>query len=190
MVAQIPTARHSVPFGVFVPSGVGGASRSRNEHRAHDFHSWLDWKGNMCGKWRSVQGENETKQVLSKHDMQSIGLQSSDQMVYRFSFSNTLGQWVGFFEYEWPCRPWLIPMFSLHGGWTVLERGKGNRNKIVFGGCSCMRMGHCNIICFFLTPFCRDRVTGNCFTGQLPPGIGTVFILASLQMCKVQGKVH
>ena len=29
----------------------------------------------------------------------------------------------------------------------------------------------------------------SCFTGQLP-GIGTVFILASLQMCKVQGKVH
>ena len=34
---------------------------------------------------------------------------------------------------------------------------------------------------FFLTPFCRDRVSGSCLTGQLP-GIGTVFILASLQM--------
>ena len=44
--------------------------------------------------------------------------------------------------------------------------------------------------CFFpLTPFCRDRVSGSCFTGQFP-GIGTLFILASLQMCKVQGKVH
>ena len=31
--------------------------------------------------------------------------------------------------------------------------------------------------------------SGSCFTGQLP-GIGTVFILASLQMCKVQGKVQ
>ena len=38
---------------------------------------------------------------------------------------------------------------------------------------------------FSLTPFCRDRVSGSCFTGQLP-GIGTVFILASLQICKVQ----
>ena len=38
---------------------------------------------------------------------------------------------------------------------------------------------------FFLTPFCRDKVSRNCFTGQLP-GIGTVFILASLQMCKIQ----
>ena len=34
---------------------------------------------------------------------------------------------------------------------------------------------------FFLTPFCRDRVSGSCFTRQLP-GIGTGFILASLQM--------
>ena len=33
--------------------------------------------------------------------------------------------------------------------------------------------------------FCRDWVSVSCFTGQLP-GIGTVFILASLQMCKVQ----
>ena len=38
---------------------------------------------------------------------------------------------------------------------------------------------------FSLTPFCRDKVTRSCFTGQLP-GIRTVFILASLQMCKVQ----
>ena len=38
---------------------------------------------------------------------------------------------------------------------------------------------------FFLAPFCRDWVSGSCFTGQLP-GIGTVFILASLQVCKVQ----
>ena len=38
---------------------------------------------------------------------------------------------------------------------------------------------------FFLTPFFRDKVSQSCFTGQLP-GIGTVFILASLQMCKVQ----
>lgn len=35
---------------------------------------------------------------------------------------------------------------------------------------------------FPLMPFCRDRVSlGSCFTGQLP-GIGTVVILASLQM--------
>ena len=33
--------------------------------------------------------------------------------------------------------------------------------------------------------FPRDKVSESCFTGQLP-GIGTVFILASLQMCKVQ----
>ena len=38
---------------------------------------------------------------------------------------------------------------------------------------------------FFLAPFFRDWVSVSCFTGQLP-GIGTVFILASLQMCKVQ----
>ena len=38
---------------------------------------------------------------------------------------------------------------------------------------------------FFLAPFCRDKVSRSCFTGQLP-GIRTVFILASLQMCKVQ----
>ena len=43
---------------------------------------------------------------------------------------------------------------------------------------------------FFLAPFCRDWVSVSCLTGQLP-GIGTVFILASLQMCKVQRqKVH
>ena len=40
-------------------------------------------------------------------------------------------------------------------------------------------------IFFSLTPFCRDKVSRSCFTGQLP-GIRTVFILASLQMCKVQ----
>ena len=34
---------------------------------------------------------------------------------------------------------------------------------------------------FFFTPFCRDKVSRSCFTGQLP-GIGTVFILASLQI--------
>ena len=34
---------------------------------------------------------------------------------------------------------------------------------------------------FSLTPFCRNRVSGSCFTGQLP-GIGTVFIFASLQI--------
>ena len=33
--------------------------------------------------------------------------------------------------------------------------------------------------------FSRDKVSQSCFTGQLP-GIGTVFLLASLQMCKVQ----
>ena len=38
---------------------------------------------------------------------------------------------------------------------------------------------------FPLMPFCRDKVSRSCFTGQLP-GIRTVFILASLQMCKVQ----
>ena len=38
---------------------------------------------------------------------------------------------------------------------------------------------------FFLAPFFLDWVSVSCFTGQLP-GIGTVFILASLQMCKVQ----
>ena len=42
---------------------------------------------------------------------------------------------------------------------------------------------------FPLTPFCRDKVSGTCFTGQLP-GIGTVFILASPQMCKIQGEIH
>ena len=42
-------------------------------------------------------------------------------------------------------------------------------------------------IFFFLAPFCRDGVSVSCFTGQLP-GIGTVFILASLQMCKVQSQ--
>ena len=41
------------------------------------------------------------------------------------------------------------------------------------------------IFFFFLAPFCRDWVSVSCLTGQLP-GIGTVFILASLQMCKVQ----
>ena len=43
-------------------------------------------------------------------------------------------------------------------------------------------------LCFFfvfLTPFFRDKVSQNCFTGQLP-GIGTIFILASLQIRKVQ----
>ena len=35
--------------------------------------------------------------------------------------------------------------------------------------------------------FYRDWVSVSCFTGQLP-GSGTVFILASLQMCKVQGQ--
>ena len=40
---------------------------------------------------------------------------------------------------------------------------------------------------FSLTPFFRDKVSESCFTGQLP-GIGTVFILASLQTCKVQGQ--
>ena len=41
--------------------------------------------------------------------------------------------------------------------------------------------------CIFLspTPFCRGKDSRSCFTGQFP-GIGTVFILASLQMCKVQ----
>ena len=38
---------------------------------------------------------------------------------------------------------------------------------------------------FFPTPFFRNKVSQSCFTGQLP-GIGTVFILANLQMCKVQ----
>ena len=38
---------------------------------------------------------------------------------------------------------------------------------------------------FSLAPFFRDWVSVSCFTGQLP-GIGTVVILASLQMCKVQ----
>ena len=38
---------------------------------------------------------------------------------------------------------------------------------------------------FPVTPFCRDKVSRSCFTGQLP-GMGTVFILASLQMWKVQ----
>ena len=38
---------------------------------------------------------------------------------------------------------------------------------------------------FFSGLFSRDKVSQSCFTGQLP-GIGTVFILASLQMCKVQ----
>ena len=38
---------------------------------------------------------------------------------------------------------------------------------------------------FSLASFFRDWVSVSCFTGQLP-GIGTVFILASLQMCKVQ----
>ena len=33
--------------------------------------------------------------------------------------------------------------------------------------------------------FSRDKVSESCFTGQLP-GIGTFFILASLQMCKIQ----
>ena len=36
-------------------------------------------------------------------------------------------------------------------------------------------------IFFSLAPFFRDWVSVSCFTGQLP-GIGTVFILASLQM--------
>ena len=40
-------------------------------------------------------------------------------------------------------------------------------------------------IFFSPTPFCRDKVSRSCFTGQVP-GIRTVFILASLQMCKVQ----
>ena len=40
---------------------------------------------------------------------------------------------------------------------------------------------HCTWFFFFF----RDWVSVSCFTGQLP-GIGTVFILASLQMCKVQ----
>ena len=40
--------------------------------------------------------------------------------------------------------------------------------------------------CFFpLTSFGRDKVSRNCFTGRLR-GIGTAFIQASLQMCKVQ----
>ena len=38
---------------------------------------------------------------------------------------------------------------------------------------------------FFLTPFCRHKVSRRCLIGQLP-GIGTAFILASLQMRKVQ----
>ena len=33
--------------------------------------------------------------------------------------------------------------------------------------------------------FFHDKVSESCFTGQLP-GIGTGFILASFQMCKVQ----
>ena len=41
----------------------------------------------------------------------------------------------------------------------------------------------------FFFPSRLFAAIGLCFTGQLP-GIGTVFILASLQMCKVQGKVH
>ena len=43
----------------------------------------------------------------------------------------------------------------------------------------------CFFLFFFLTPSSRDKVSRSCFTGQLP-GIGIVFILASLQMCKVQ----
>ena len=42
-----------------------------------------------------------------------------------------------------------------------------------------------NHVFFFSRLFSRDKVSESCFTGQLP-GIGTVFILASLQMCKVQ----
>ena len=44
---------------------------------------------------------------------------------------------------------------------------------------------HCKPCFFFSRLFSRDKVSESCFTGQLP-GIGTVFILASLQMCKVQ----
>ena len=44
---------------------------------------------------------------------------------------------------------------------------------------------HSVFLFFFLASFCHDWVSVSCFTGQLA-GIGTVFILASLQMCKVQ----
>ena len=42
-----------------------------------------------------------------------------------------------------------------------------------------------NVFFFCPTPFFSDKVSESCFTGQLP-GMGTDFILASLQMCKVQ----
>ena len=38
---------------------------------------------------------------------------------------------------------------------------------------------------FFVTPFRRDRISRNCFTGPFP-GNETVFILANLQMYRVQ----
>ena len=50
----------------------------------------------------------------------------------------------------------------------------------------------CSTLPFFFPPRLFAAIglrSRSCFTGQLP-GIGTVFILASLQMCKVQGKVH
>ena len=42
-------------------------------------------------------------------------------------------------------------------------------------------------LCFFLTPFCRDRVTGNCFSGQFP-GIGTVFYWPVSRCAKSKAK--
>ena len=42
-----------------------------------------------------------------------------------------------------------------------------------------------HIVFFPLTSFGRDKVSRSCFTGRLR-GIGTAFIQASLQMCKVQ----
>ena len=60
----------------------------------------------------------------------------------------------------------------------------------------CQFLPHVNSSCVHIVFFFLSHLfaaiglrSGSCFTGQLP-GIGTVFILASLQMRKVQGKVH
>ena len=86
-------------FGCFCTFWCWGCIPKPQRTSSTRFSKLVGLEGEHVRDMKQGTRENKAKQVLSKHDMQSIGLQSSDHMVYRVSFNNTLGQWVGIFEY-------------------------------------------------------------------------------------------